>query len=154
MGVASYTIGNGEAAAPTFSPGTGTYAATQTVTITDETAGATIYYTTDGTTPMTSSPVYSARSASRLQRHCKPSPWQAATRQSGVGSAFYTINNTAGACAGMSLGRSVDGTANMNGFVPFQNATDTPAALWSTNIANAAIDPNNAAIQTTAGYLW
>ena len=71
--------------------------------------------------------------------------------QSGVGSAVYTINTTAGSCAGMSVGRSVDGTANMNGFVPFQNATGM-VSLWNTNIANAAVDPNNAMIQTTAGY--
>jgi hypothetical protein len=72
--------------------------------------------------------------------------------QSGVGSAVYTINTATGACAGMSVGSSVAGTANMNGFVPFQNATTGVVGLWNTNIANAAIDPNNAVIQTTSGY--
>ncbi|MBR1923470.1 MAG: chitobiase/beta-hexosaminidase C-terminal domain-containing protein, partial [Paludibacteraceae bacterium] len=47
------------AAAPTFSPAAGTYFDAQNVTITSETAGATIYYTTDGTEPTTSSNVYS-----------------------------------------------------------------------------------------------
>jgi Concanavalin A-like lectin/glucanases superfamily/Chitobiase/beta-hexosaminidase C-terminal domain/IPT/TIG domain/Fibronectin type III domain len=46
------------AAAPTFSPAPGGYSTAQTVTISDTTSGATIYYTTDGTTPTTSSPVY------------------------------------------------------------------------------------------------
>jgi hypothetical protein len=46
------------AAAPTFSVQTGTFASTQSVTITDATAGATIYYTTNGTTPTTSSTMY------------------------------------------------------------------------------------------------
>ncbi|MGB6192646.1 MAG: chitobiase/beta-hexosaminidase C-terminal domain-containing protein, partial [Terracidiphilus sp.] len=45
-------------ATPVFSPAAGTYTTTQSVTISDTTAGATIYYTTDGTTPATSSTQY------------------------------------------------------------------------------------------------
>ena len=41
---------------PTFSLPAGNYFGTQSVTITSTTAGATIYYTTNGTTPTTSSP--------------------------------------------------------------------------------------------------
>ena len=44
---------------PTFSPAAGTYTSAQNVTISTETAGATIYYTTDGTDPTTSSTQYS-----------------------------------------------------------------------------------------------
>ena len=47
-------------AAPQFTPAPGTYSTTQSVTISDATAGATIYYTTDGTTPTSSSQQYSA----------------------------------------------------------------------------------------------
>ncbi len=48
---------------PTFNPGTGAYAGAQTVTISDGTGGATIYYTVTsgyaGTTPTTASSLYS-----------------------------------------------------------------------------------------------
>jgi hypothetical protein len=45
-------------APPTFSPTGGTYSSAQTVTISSTTPSATIYYTTDGRSPTTASPVY------------------------------------------------------------------------------------------------
>lgn len=44
--------------APTFTPPAGTYNAVQNVTIASTTPGATIYYTTDGTTPSASGTMY------------------------------------------------------------------------------------------------
>jgi len=44
--------------APVLTPAAGTYTSAQTVTIADAAAGAIIYYTTDGTTPTSASPVY------------------------------------------------------------------------------------------------
>lgn len=49
---------------PTFSPDGGTYDQPQTVTLSDTAPGATIYYTTDGSTPTISSFATSARSRS------------------------------------------------------------------------------------------
>jgi N-acetylneuraminic acid mutarotase len=46
------------AATPTFSVAAGTYTSTQTATISDATAEATIYYTTDGSTPTMNSSIY------------------------------------------------------------------------------------------------
>jgi hypothetical protein len=56
---ATYT-NNSQTATPIISPVSGTYTSTQTVTITDITSGATIHYTTDGSTPTASSAVYTA----------------------------------------------------------------------------------------------
>ena len=56
---AAYVIGSQTAATPTFSLASGTYTSAQTVAISDATAGSTIYYTNNGSTPTTSSSVYS-----------------------------------------------------------------------------------------------
>src|SRR5262249_11995265 len=56
----SYVINLPAGAMPTFSPAPGTYSTTQSVALSDTTAGASIYYTTDGTTPTASSTLYSA----------------------------------------------------------------------------------------------
>src|SRR5256885_1291193 len=55
---ATYTI-QGAAATPALSPGGGTFTSSVSVTLTDSTPGATIYYTTDGSTPTAASAAYS-----------------------------------------------------------------------------------------------
>jgi len=51
IAAATYVIGQSSCAAPSFTPVAGTYGSAQNVTITTTTTGASIRYTTDGTTP-------------------------------------------------------------------------------------------------------
>jgi hypothetical protein len=60
VGTAAYVINLPSVATPTFSVAAGTYATVQTVSISDATTGAKIYFTTDGSTPTVGSTVYSA----------------------------------------------------------------------------------------------
>lgn len=61
LGMHTFTPGGGnQAATPVFNPGGGVYTQAVSVAITSSTAGAAIYYTTNGTTPTTSSTLYSA----------------------------------------------------------------------------------------------
>ena len=66
-------------AVPTFSPTGGTYTSVQNVSISSTTNGATIRYTTDGSTPNASSPIYTVRSMwrrpSRLKRMPRMEEW-------------------------------------------------------------------------------
>ena len=80
-------------ATPTFSPAAATYIGAQAVAISCATNGATIYYTTDGSTPTTSSAQYSAaislstNGTITLNAYAVKSGWT----DSAVASATYTI---------------------------------------------------------------
>src|SRR5712691_11729720 len=89
---ATYTIQQQQqVATPTFSPGGGTYTGSVTVTISDATSGATIHYTTDGSTPTTSSAVYSGALTFTQTTTLKAMAAASGMTNSGVASATYTI---------------------------------------------------------------
>jgi hypothetical protein len=90
-----YTISSAPpAAAPTLSPAAGTYTSAQTVTISDTTAGASIYYTTDGTTPTTSSTAYTSPIAVNATETIEAFAVASGYSPSAVTSATYTLPMT------------------------------------------------------------
>jgi hypothetical protein len=87
------SFGGTAAATPVFSVASGTYITTQSVTISDATVGATIYYTTNGTTPTTGSSVFNSGnpitvSSTETLEAIATAPGDAT---SAVGTAVYTI---------------------------------------------------------------
>lgn len=85
------------ASAPTFSPVAGTYTSAQNVTLSDTTGGASIYYTTDGTTPTTASNLYSSAISVAATTTIKAMATASGYSNSAVVSAAYTISLPAAA---------------------------------------------------------
>ncbi|HEX6773021.1 MAG TPA: chitobiase/beta-hexosaminidase C-terminal domain-containing protein, partial [Acidobacteriaceae bacterium] len=88
---ATYVVSQPVTAMPSFSPAGGTYGSAQNVTLSDATAGAVIYYTTDGTTPTTASSVYSAPIAVTASTTVKTMAAAPGMQASAEATAVYTI---------------------------------------------------------------
>ena len=80
------------AATPAFTPAAGTYPNAQSVTISSTTTGSTIYYTADGSTPTTGSPIYGGAIPVTGSTTVRAMATASGFQQSGVGSAAYTIS--------------------------------------------------------------
>jgi hypothetical protein len=151
---ATYTIET-PAAIPIFSPPSGIYSLVQTVAITSATPGATIYYTTNGTTPTTSSAVYSAPitvSASETIEAIATAP---VYLQSATASTVYIINMTASGCPTGS-GSCVDNFTGASGtLLPTYNSKWVLAsgtnAIYTTGANSAQISGTASAVYYYTG---
>jgi len=108
--------GGGSVATPTFNPSAGAYSSAQSVTISTTTAGATLCYTTDGSTPTangagtcTQGTTYSSPVNVATSETLKALGSKSGYSDSSVGSAAYTITTN-----------TVDVTVTVNGATEYQ----------------------------------
>lgn len=105
------------AATPTFSPVAGPYSSPQTVTISCSTASPTIYYTTNGSNPTTSSSVYTGPLTISPGTTLKALATASGFTNSAIGTATYAFENPIGGI--LSYGGT--GTAYFESFPTFKN---------------------------------
>jgi N-acetylneuraminic acid mutarotase len=149
------------AATPFFSPVAGTYTSAQSVTISDATAGATIYYTTNGVTPTTSSTIYSAAIAVSSTETLQAIATASGYSTSSVAPATYTITPPAAtpifspAAGTYTTAQSVtisDATANATIYYTTNGVTPTTSStIYSAAIAVSSTETLQA-IATASGY--
>jgi hypothetical protein len=120
------------AATPTLSPGAGTYTSAQTVTISSATPSATIYYTTNGSTPTTSSAVYSGPIGVSSTETLEAMATAGGYTSSGVGTAAYTINLIQPAAASPMFS-PVAGTYSSSQTVTISSTTPSATIYYTTN---------------------
>ena len=114
--------------APTFSVAAGTYATPQSVTISDATAGATIHYTTNGTTPTTSSSVYSGPITVSATETLEAIAVESGDCNSPAAAAAYTIS----------------GNASTAAVLDFSISASNPSAIVPGELGNLCFDGGSA----------
>jgi hypothetical protein len=106
----SVLAGTNQAATPVFAPAPGTYASAQTVTLSTATPATSIYYTTDGSTPSTSSSRYTAALSVANTTTLKAIATASGMAPSNVSVGTFTINTDGGGgTTGYSQGVDVAG---------------------------------------------
>jgi len=91
-----------QAATPTFSPAAGAYTTAQSVTLADATAGASIRYTLDGSTPTAASTLYSGPITIATTTTVNAIALASGLTNSAVASAAYSIGTSTTTCTSQS----------------------------------------------------
>jgi len=104
------------AATPVIMPGTGTYTTAQTVSITDGTSGAKIYYTLDGSQPTAASTPYAGSFVVSSTTTVKAIATATNFSISGTATSLITIQNGINFASGFTAGGMVlNGSTTLNG---------------------------------------
>ena len=111
---AAYVLAS-QTAPPSFSPAPGSYLSAQMVALTDDTAGATIYYTTDSSTPTHSSAVYSKPISVAATTTIRALAASSGLSDSGIVAGVYNINPSGTTSINFGLGFSNPGCMQFNG---------------------------------------
>jgi N-acetylneuraminic acid mutarotase len=133
---AMYTI-QLTAAVPAFAPAAGTYTTAQTVTISDSTSGAVIYYTTDGSVPTASSTKYIGPITVSSTETIHAIATASSYNNSAVASATYTIQPPptfafAGSPTSLTVASGSQGTVTLT--VTPQNGFDSTVSFACTGL--------------------
>ena len=136
----SYVIVSASAAAPVIAPAAGTYPALQSISISDTTPGAVLYYTVDGTTPTASSTKYTGPFTSQASETIEAIATATGYAPSAVVTASYTSIGSPSALAApaTALGttnatlNAVAYTQGLAGSYYFQYGTSSAALTSST----------------------
>ena len=151
------------AATPSFSPGPGNYTGTQTVTISDATPGATIFYTTNGSTPTPSSPAYSGPIAVAASETVNAIATASGYSNSTVASASYSITPlsaaatptftpTAGSYTGAQSVSISDATPGATIYYTVNGATPTAASTPYSGAITVSATETIKAIAIASGF--
>jgi hypothetical protein len=136
------------AATPTFTPPGGGVILGTTVTISSTTAGAVIHYTTDGTTPGTSSNVYSAPIAITAGMTINAIATASGSSDSPVATASYTLTPTVVQNFNSATNALPPGSINYNAAAGIVNPTDLAAAGTGHTNALAVVNTNYGSVPT------
>ncbi|HXO36257.1 MAG TPA: chitobiase/beta-hexosaminidase C-terminal domain-containing protein, partial [Candidatus Acidoferrales bacterium] len=123
---ATYTLQ--AAATPVFSPAAGNILTTQAISISDATTGAAIHYTTNGSTPTSSSTLYSGPVTIAANTTFKAIAISTGFAQSAVATAAYTVTPTATPTFSPAAGTYTSAQS-----VQLSDASPTPTIYYTTN---------------------
>jgi len=158
----TYTIGI-QTAAPVISPPGGQYTSIQSVTLSDSTPGAQMYYTTNGTAPTTSSTVYKAPftvsanetiTAIALAPGGTASPLTSATYSIALPASAPTFTPPAGSYVGPQTVTLADATSGAQIFYTTNGSVPTAASsLYSGPISVSSTETIQAVALASGGSL-